>query len=270
VKRQDNAQVIASGRDTCQHRGNEIDERPKMSSAGPTNGFNGAIGRVHMGRFSVRAVPLRAAGATLKAGAIQIGADGVRRCPWALSAPECQFYHDREWGRPVDSDERIFEKLCLEGFQSGLSWLTILRRRNGLRRAFDGFNPSVVARYTDTDVARLLEDSAIVRHRGKILAAIGNARAAVRLWEQGISLAGLLWSFEAPAGRPPLTVAALPASTPESEAFSHELRRRGFRFVGPKSAYAAMQSLGVVNDHLDGCRFWVVCDDERRAFTRPR
>ncbi len=202
--------------------------------------------------------------------AIQIGADGVRRCPWGLVTPEYRTYHDREWGRPVGTDELVFEKLCLEGFQSGLSWLTILRKRDGFRRAFAGFDPSEVARFTDDDVARLLADSAIVRHRGKILAAIGNARAAVRLWEQGLSLAGLLWSFEAPAGDPALTLAELPASTPESEAFARELRRRGFLFIGPTTAYAAMQSLGVVNDHLDGCRFWVVCDDERRAFIRPR
>jgi DNA-3-methyladenine glycosylase I len=202
--------------------------------------------------------------------AIQIGADGVRRCPWGLAAPEFRSYHDREWGRPAGSDERIFENLCLEGFRSGLSWLTILRKRDGLRRAFAGFDPSAVARFTDTDVARLLADSAIVRHRGKILATIDNARAAVRLWEQGMSLAGLLWSFEAPAGRPPVTVTALPASTPESDAFSRELCRRGFCLAGPTAVYSSMQSLGVVNDHLDGCRFWVVCDDERRAFVRPR
>jgi DNA-3-methyladenine glycosylase I len=201
--------------------------------------------------------------------AIQIGADGVRRCPWSVFEPEYQSYHDREWGRPVGSDDRIFEKLCLEGFQDGLSWLTILRKRDGFRRAFAGFDPSVVARFTDADVARLLADSAIVRHRDKILATISNARAAVRLGDQGISLAGLLWSFEVPAGRPPMTLAAIPASTPESAAFSRELSRRGFCFVGPTTVYAAMQSLGVVNDHLDGCRFWVVCDDERRAFTRP-
>lgn len=241
-----------------------------MSSAVPTNGFSGAIGRVHVVGSRFRAVPLGATGSALGNDAIQIGADGVRRCPWSLSAPECRSYHDREWGRPVGSDERVFEKLCLEGFQRGLSWLTVLRKRDGFRRAFAGFDPSAVARFTDTDVARLLADSAIVRHRSKILATIGNARAAVRLWEQGMSLAGLLWSFEAPAGKPPVTVAAVPASTPESEAFSRELGRRGFRFVGPTTAYAAMQSLGVVNDHLDGCRFWVVCDDERRAFVRPR
>ena len=263
------ALVIASGRDTCQHIGKP--NRRKDSNVQCRAGQWVQRRRLPCphGRFSVGAVPLCATGAALMDDTIQIGVDGVRRCPWGLAAPEYQSYHDREWGRPVGSDEKVFEKLCLEGFQSGLSWLTILRRRDGFRRAFAGFDPSVVARFTDTDVARLLEDSAIVRHRGKILATIGNARAALRLWEQGMSLAGLLWSYEAPAGDPPLTVAALPASTPESEAFSRELRRRGFCFVGPTTVYAAMQSLGVVNDHLDGCRFWVVCDDERRAFSRP-
>jgi DNA-3-methyladenine glycosylase I len=241
-----------------------------MSDAGPVNGFNGAIGRVHHGRFSVRAAPPRATGIVLTDDAIQICADGVRRCPWSLSAPEYQSYHDKEWGRPVRGDALILERLCLEGFRGGLSRPAILHKRAGFRRAFAGFDPSAVARFTDTDVARLLADPAIVRHRGKILAAIGNARAAVRLREQGMSLAGLLWSFEAPAGRPALTVTALPASTPESAAFSRELGRHGFCLVGPATAYAAMQSLGVVNDHLDGCRFWVVCDDERRAFIRPR
>jgi DNA-3-methyladenine glycosylase I len=211
-----------------------------MSSAGPANGFSDAI---------------------------LIGADGVRRCPWSLGAPECQSYHDRYWGRPVGSDEVVFEQLCIEGFQSGLPKLAILRKRDGFRRAFAGFDPAAVARFTDTDVARLLADSTIVRHRATILATIGNARAAVRLWEQGRSLAGLLWSFEAPPGKAPLT--ALPSSTPESEAFSRELGRYGFRRVEPTTAYAAMQALGVVNDHLEGCRFWVVCEEERRAFTRP-
>jgi DNA-3-methyladenine glycosylase I len=203
-------------------------------------------------------------------GATQIGADSIRRCPWGVSPPEYQSYHDREWGRPVSSDERIFEKLCLEGFQSGLSWLTILRKRDGFRRAFVDFDPSAVAEFTDADVARLLADPAIVRHRGKILATVANARAVLRLQGQGISLAGLLWNFEPSPSKPPRTLAALPASTPESEAFSRELRRRGFRFVGPTTVYAAMQSLGVVNDHLDGCHFWAVCDDERCAFIRPR
>jgi DNA-3-methyladenine glycosylase I len=201
--------------------------------------------------------------------AVGIGTDGIPRCPWGVSAPAYQSYHDKEWGRPVHNDDRIFEKLSLEGFQSGLSWLTILRKRDGFRKAFAGFDPVAVAEFTDAQVERLLADSAIVRHRGKILATIGNARATLRLREQGISLAALLWGFEPAAGEPPQTMAALPAVTPESEAFSRELRRHGFRFVGPTTVYAAMQSLGVVNDHLDGCYFRAACDDERRAFTRP-
>jgi DNA-3-methyladenine glycosylase I len=201
--------------------------------------------------------------------AVEIGADGIPRCPWGVSAPEYQSYHDKEWGRPVHSDDRIFEKLCLEGFQAGLSWLTILRKRDGFRAAFAGFDPSAVAEFTDADVERLLADSAIVRHRGKILATIGNARATLQLREHGVSLAALLWSFEPAASKPPQTLAALPALIPESKAFSRELRRHGFRFVGPTIVYAAMQSLGVVNDHLDGCYFRAVCHDERCAFTRP-
>lgn len=206
----------------------------------------------------------------IEAGAVTVGTDGVARCPWGASPPEYLAYHDQEWGRPVANDDRIFEKLCLEGFQSGLSWLTILRKREGFRKAFARFDPSAVADYTDAEVARLLADPAIVRHRGKILATIGNARATMRLHEQGISLAALLWRFEpAAAGELPVDLADVPASIPESAACSAELRRRGFRFVGPTTVYAAMQSLGLVNDHLAGCRFRAICETERREFTRP-
>ena len=201
--------------------------------------------------------------------AVEIGTDGIPRCPWGVSDPEYQSYHDKEWGRPVHNDDRIFEKLCLEGFQAGLSWLTILRKRDGFRKAFAGFDPSAVAEFTEADVERLLADSAIVRHRGKILATIGNAQATLRLREQGVSLAALLWSFEPAAGKPPQTLAELPALTPESKAFSRELRRHGCRFVGPTTVYSAMQSLGVVNDHLDDCYFRAICHDERSAFTKP-
>ncbi len=200
---------------------------------------------------------------------VEVGPDGVPRCPWGVSAPEYLAYHDKEWGRPVGDDDRIFEKLCLEGFQSGLSWLTILRKRDGFRKAFAGFDPTVVAGFTDADVARLLADPAIVRHRGKITATIGNAQATVRLRAQGISLAALLWSFEPAVSERPKTGAALPALIPESKALSAALRRYGFRFVGPTTIYAAMQSLGVVNDHVDGCYFGDVSDAERQYFTRP-
>ena len=183
-----------------------------------------------------------------------IGSDGVRRCGWCASAPDYVAYHDDEWGRPVRDDDRLFEKLCLEGFQSGLSWLTILRKREAFRRAFGGFDIATVARFGPADAERLLGDAGIVRHRGKIEAAIANAVAAARLQEDGGSLASLVWSF-APTGRrrAPRRMSDLPASTPESAALARELRRRGFRFVGPTTAYAFMQSMGLVNDHLIGC-----------------
>ena len=184
------------------------------------------------------------------------GEDGRRRCPWGASTPDYAAYHDEEWGRPVADDRGIYERLVLEGFQSGLSWLTILRKREGFRAAFAGFEIDAVARFGERDVARLLADAAIVRHRGKIEAAIANARAAARMHDAGESLAELVWSH-APRGRPraPRTVEELPAITPESTALSKELKVRGFRFVGPTTAYAAMQACGIVNDHLAGC--WV-------------
>ncbi len=200
---------------------------------------------------------------------VVIGADGIARCPWGASAPEYQPYHDTEWGRPVGSDDRVFEKLCLEGFQGGLSWLTILRKREGFRRAFAGFDPSVVAGFGPADVERLLADAAIVRNRAKIMATIDNARATLRLRDQGMSVAALLWKYEPSGGRPPRTMATLPASTPESKALSSELRRHGFRFVGPTTVYAAMQSLGVVNDHLEGCQFRAAAEEERAGFAPP-
>jgi len=185
-----------------------------------------------------------------------VGSDGVRRCGWCSAAPDYVAYHDDEWGTRVLDDDRLFEKLCLEGFQSGLSWLTILRKRESFRRAFAGFEIVTVARFGAADVERLLGDAGIVRHRGKIEAAIGNAAAAARLQEEGGSLADLVWSF-APTDRrrAPRKMSDLPAVTPESTALAKELRRRGFRFVGPTTAYAFMQSMGLVNDHLVGCAF---------------
>jgi DNA-3-methyladenine glycosylase I len=181
------------------------------------------------------------------------GPDGRRRCWWGVSAPDYVAYHDDEWGRPVTDDRGIYERLVLEAFQSGLSWLTILRKREAFRSAFDRFDFERVARYGDGDVERLLGDAAIVRNRAKIEAAIANAGAAVRLREGGQSLAALAWSFRpererVPAsGEPPATV------TCESTALAKELKRRGFRFVGPTTAYALMQAIGIVNDHLVGC-----------------
>lgn len=201
---------------------------------------------------------------------VVVGQDGVARCPWGASTPEYVAYHDQEWGRPDGDNRRVFETLCLEGFQAGLSWLTILRKRDGFRRAFASFDPDVVAAFVDADVDRLLADASIVRHRAKILATIANARATVRLRESGTSLAAVVWGHEPPAGRRHHNTGELPASTAESEALSAELRRRGFGFVGPKTVYSAMQALGVVNDHRDQCQFRASAQLEREHFTRPR
>jgi DNA-3-methyladenine glycosylase I len=195
------------------------------------------------------------------------GDDGIRRCGWSTSARDYTAYHDDEWGRPVIDDARMFEKLCLEGFQSGLSWLTILRKREGFRRAFAGFDPGKVAHFTNRDVQRLLGDAAIVRHRGKIEATIANARATLDVRDQRGSLAALIWSFE-PRRRgraAPTRLGGIPSSTPESVALAKELRRWGFRFLGPTTVYAAMQSLGIVNDHVRGCSSRAACEHERKA-----
>lgn len=197
------------------------------------------------------------------------GEDGRRRCAWGQSSGLVA-YHDDEWARPVVDDVRLYEKLCLEGFQSGLSWLTILRKREGFRKAFAGFDPVKVAGYTEQDVERLLTDASIVRHRGKIEATIANARATLDVQAQVGSLAALVWSFEPKRRRPaPVSLGDLPASTPESTALSKELRRRGFRFVGPTTVYAAMQAAGVVNDHVKGCEVRSACERERRELTAP-
>ncbi len=182
------------------------------------------------------------------------GPDGRLRCWWALSAPDYVRYHDEEWGRPVRDDRGLFERLSLEAFQSGLSWLTILRKREAFRAAFAGFEPARVAEFGDADVARLLADAGIVRNRAKIEATLANGRATAALADAGESLAELVWSFQ-PRGRlrAPRTTTDLPATTPESTALARELKRRGFRFVGPTTAYALMQASGLVNDHLVGC-----------------
>ena len=171
------------------------------------------------------------------------------RC-WETSDPLYQDYHDREWGRPVLDERGLYERLCLEGFQSGLSWLTILRKREGFRAAFAGFDPDAVARFGERDVERLLQDAGIVRHRGKIEAAIANARATVALRDAGTPLHELVWAHR-PAPRPAPTDWV--ATTPESVALSKALKKAGFRFVGPTTVYAAMQACGVVNDHLATC-----------------
>jgi DNA-3-methyladenine glycosylase I len=174
------------------------------------------------------------------------------RC-FGAGDPLYEEYHDREWGRPVTDERALLERICLEGFQSGLSWLTILRKRDSFRDAFANFDPEALARFGDRDVERLLQDAAIVRHRGKIEAAIANGRATAALHASGGTLRELLWAH-APEARPAAeALHDLPAQVPESKALSRELKRLGFRFVGPTTAYAAMQACGIVNDHLADC-----------------
>ncbi|HEX3613493.1 MAG TPA: DNA-3-methyladenine glycosylase I [Sporichthyaceae bacterium] len=175
------------------------------------------------------------------------------RCPWGLSTPDYVEYHDLEWGRPVHGDDRLFERLTLEAFQSGLSWLTILRKRESFRTAFAGFSIRQVAEFGDDDAARLLADAGIVRNRAKIAAAMRNARAAAELGVGGLER--LLWSFapDPAAHVRPRTLADVPATSPASTAMAKELKKRGFAFVGPTTAYALMQATGMVDDHLVGC-----------------
>ncbi|WP_406473722.1 DNA-3-methyladenine glycosylase I [Streptomyces sp. NBC_01615] len=181
------------------------------------------------------------------------GPDGALRCPWALSTEDYVAYHDEEWGRPVHGDDALYERLCLEAFQSGLSWITILRRRPGFRTAFAGFEIAKVATFTDADKERLLTDAGIIRNRAKIEATVANARVLAD-WALG-ELDELIWSFAPdPAGRPaPKHLSDVPAVTDESIALSKTLKKRGIRFVGPTTAYALMQACGLVNDHLADC-----------------
>jgi DNA-3-methyladenine glycosylase I len=185
------------------------------------------------------------------------GSDGRVRCWWCLGAPEYVEYHDRDWGRPLHGDRALFELLVLESFQSGLSWLTILRKREGFRRAFDGWDVAKIAAYGEPETERLLGDAGIVRHRGKIEATIANAAATLGLQEAGETLDSLLWAFapEREGTDPPASGDDMQSMTPESKALAKELKRRGFRFVGPTTAYSLMQAAGLVNDHLSGCEF---------------
>ena len=201
------------------------------------------------------------------------GQDGVVRCFWAGGEALYLRYHDREWGFPVADDRRLFEKICLEGFQAGLSWLTILKKRENFRAAFDRFDRERVARYGARDVARLLKDAGIVRHRGKIESTINNARRARELAREHGSLAAFFWRHEpAAADRPRrLTLAALRrmALTPASTRLSKELKACGFSFVGPTTVYAFMQAMGLVNDHLEGCAIRERAERARARFRRP-
>ena len=193
---------------------------------------------------------------------VEMGADGVTRCSWGLSTDEYLPYHDEEWGYPVADDRTLFEKLCLESFQSGLAWITILRKRDAFREAFHDFDPGKVAAMTPDDVARLMGDTRIVRHRGKIESVVNNARRTLSLQESQ-SLASFVWSFE-PSGSAPRA-----ATTPESEALARALKQRSFTWLGPTTVYAFMQAMGLVNDHLEGCAFWKKAATARANFVRP-
>jgi DNA-3-methyladenine glycosylase I len=201
------------------------------------------------------------------------GADGKLRCAWASSDGLYSGYHDHEWGRPVADDRRLFEKICLEGFQSGLSWLTILRKRENFREAFANFEFDRVAEFTDRDVERLLGDAGIIRHRGKIVSTINNAKRAQEMVKEAGSLAAWFWKFEPkPEDRPAridrATLVANP-TTPASMLISKELKKRGWTFVGPTTVYAFMQAMGMVNDHLEGCVCRAEAEADRERFTRP-
>ena len=201
------------------------------------------------------------------------GPDGMVRCAWHGNQDDYLAYHDREWGRPVSDDIRLFEKICLEGFQSGLSWLTILRKRENFRAAFAGFDFEKVARFTDDDVERLVQDAGIIRHRGKIVSTINNAKRALELRDEFGSLAAYFWSHEPPASDRPdrfdwATLRAIP-KTSVSTAISKDLKKRGWSFVGPTTVYAFMQAMGLVNDHVEGCYCRPEIEEARAAFERP-
>jgi DNA-3-methyladenine glycosylase I len=201
------------------------------------------------------------------------GEDGKIRCSWGAGTADYAAYHDREWGRPVVDDKRLFEKICLEGFQSGLSWLTILRKRENFRKAFAGFDFDKVARFKEKDVERLLADAGIIRHRGKIESTINNAARARALVDEAGSLAAYFWRFEPdPKSRPKkpdwATLRAM-GTSPESIALSKDLKKRGWSFVGPTTVYAFMQAMGLVNDHIHGCYCRTEAEAERKLFKRP-
>jgi DNA-3-methyladenine glycosylase I len=201
------------------------------------------------------------------------GADGITRCFWPGALPDYLHYHDHEWGRPVADDIRLFEKICLEGFQSGLSWLTILRKRESFREAFAGFDFERVAEFGEADIERLLGNAGIVRHRGKIVSTINNAKRARELADEAGSLAAWFWSREPGADERPkvVDIAHLRANptTAVSIRISKELKKRGWSFVGPTTVYAFMQAMGLVNDHIEGCACRAEVEKQRAAFKRP-
>jgi DNA-3-methyladenine glycosylase I len=201
------------------------------------------------------------------------GPDGVLRCWWSGTDPEYCCYHDEEWGHPMEDDRTLFEKICLEGFQAGLSWITILRKRDNFRKAFSNFNVDKITKYTDKDIERLMQDAGIVRHRGKIESVINNAARAKELRKEFGSLAAYFWQFEpGPDERPKkMDIASLRAMTKvaSSIALSKDLKRRGWSFVGPTTVYAFMQAMGMVNDHLQGCNCRDEIEKARKKFKRP-
>jgi DNA-3-methyladenine glycosylase I len=218
-----------------------------------------------------RLVPPKARG---EGGPVAPKPKGEGGCSWPGTDELYIGYHDREWGRPVTDDRRLFEKICLEGFQAGLSWITILRKRDNFRRAFKDFDPAVVARFGARDVQRLLKDAGIIRHRGKIESTINNAKRALELIDEKGSLAAYFWSWEPPASARPkrLTRAQLMkmSTTPQSVALSKDLKKRGWTFVGPTTCYAFMQAMGLVNDHVEGCAIRSEVEQARHRLARPR
>ncbi|MDF7801422.1 DNA-3-methyladenine glycosylase I [Pontiellaceae bacterium B1224] len=197
---------------------------------------------------------------------------GVTRCRWGHAPDIYRKYHDDEWGRPVADDFRLFEKICLEGFQSGLSWLTILRKRENFRAAFAGFDFNRIAEFGDADVTALVQNEGIIRHRGKIEATINNARRAQELVNEFGSLARYIWQWEPDSREPQIgeqTDTPIPSITKTSQRLSKDLKKRGWKFFGPTTAYAFMQAMGLVNDHIDGCAIREIVEHERKEFQRP-
>jgi DNA-3-methyladenine glycosylase I len=199
---------------------------------------------------------------SLPEGIVQ-GEDGVARCWWGASDPLYRRYHDREWGRPIKDDRRLFEKICLEGFQSGLSWITILRKRENFRKAFSEFEIAAVARFNQRKIDALMQDAGIVRNRAKILATVNNARRCLELQKEMGSLAAFAWSYE------PTSASAGVAAGPEAIALSKDLKRRGWAFVGPTTIHSFMQAVGIINDHLEGCEARAEVERLRARFARP-
>ncbi len=195
-----------------------------------------------------------------------VGEDSIARCWWGTEPEIYRDYHDLEWGRPTTEDHRLFEKVCLEGFQAGLSWLTVLRKRQSFREAFSGFDPETVAEFGDAEVTVLLGNAGIIRHEGKIRSTINNARRAIELVQEKGSLQAYFWSWAEPPTSPPTEI---PATTEQSTALSKDLKKRGWSFVGPTTIYAFMQSEGIVNDHLEGCDAREPCSQARRSLVSP-